>query len=140
VHCPVSIPEDVLIQLRADKIVRNVLENENVSPENLPPSWFSAAIVRLSSSIHNDLVIVGNPPVSGGNSAMFWVFADHGGGKHTLVLSTAAHDLIIKQSRYKAYKDIELRAMTATEVSSVLYRFNGRAYERARAASHHLGS
>jgi hypothetical protein len=70
---------------------------------------------------------------------MFWLFADHGDGKYTLVLSTAAHDLIIKQSRSKGYKDIELRAMTATEMSSVIYRFNGRIYLRARAASHHLG-
>jgi hypothetical protein len=127
---PVRIPHEVLLILASQEIVRDTLESENIDQHNPPESWFSAAAVHLHSKA-KDLVIVGNPPVSAGNTAQFWVFTATANG-YRLVLATAAHDLIVEKSESHGYRDIQLLAMTASTTTSVLYRFDGYCYRRGR--------
>ena len=131
VEHPVPVPSDVLAILRKDEGVKSVLESENILPKNLPSSWFSVSIVHLSAAKRNDLVVVGQPPVSGANVTSFWVFRATAHG-HELVLYAPAHDLIIKNTRWKGYRDIEFAGMTAAEITTVLCHFDGRRYRAYR--------
>lgn len=134
VRHPVAIPEDVMAILRRDGLVQSVLENENKKPESLPASWFSASAIHLSSAGKTDLIVVGEPPIVGGNVTLFWVFCatDHG---HELVLMAPAHDLIVKNTRWNRHRDIELISMSAVQISSVRCRFDGKQYKAYRRKS-----
>jgi hypothetical protein len=130
---PVAIPEDVLAILRKDKTVLSILESENLQPINLPAPWFSASAIHLSASKRADILVVGQPPVTGGNVTIFWVFRATPDG-HELVLTAPAHDLRVRSRRSKGYRDIELVSMTAAQISDVLCRFDGKRYAEYRSS------
>ena len=64
---PVKIPEEVLAILRKDKLVHNVLEDQELTAEKLPSAWFSAAECRLGSSRQKDLIVTAVGPLVGAN-------------------------------------------------------------------------
>jgi hypothetical protein len=134
---PVALPADVLSILRKDKMVRNVLENEGIPPEEIPLSWFSASAVHLTRSHKQDLVVVAEGPLAGGNVVTFWVFSvtNHG---YELVLTAPAHDLIVKSTRWNGFRDIELTSMSAVQINSVLCRFDGKKYAGYRTKSEQI--
>jgi len=74
VRKPVAIPQRVLTNLEKDETVQNVLRDQNIQPGDLPASWFSASAIHLSGSKATDLIVVGEPPLVGGNVTLFWVF------------------------------------------------------------------
>jgi hypothetical protein len=131
---PVAVPDDVLAILRKDKTVLGILEGQHLQPTNLPPSWFSASAIHLSTSKRADLVVVGEPPVTGGNVTIFWVIRVTADG-HELVLTAPAHDLIVRNRRWKGYREIELVSMTAVQISNVLCRFDGSQYAQFQSKS-----
>jgi hypothetical protein len=55
VQKPVPLPQDVLAILGKDDVVRGQLENANLSPQNIPQSWFSASEIHLSDHRKPDL-------------------------------------------------------------------------------------
>lgn len=134
VQTPVAVPGDVLEILRRDEQVRHVLEYENIPPEKLPPSWFSASAIHLSTTHRVDLIVMARPPIIGANIVTFWVFRATTNG-YKLVLTAGAHDLIVKNRRSNGYQDIEMSAETARWYSSVLFRFNAEQYKRLRVRS-----
>ena len=127
VRRPVAIPEDVLAILRTNEDVRGSLENESIPPDKLPLSWFSASIVHLNDRKKQDLIVEGEPPLSGANTVWFWVFrpTPHG---HELVLAAPAHDLIVRSSIHNGLRDIEMLAATSSSVHTVDFRFDGHKY------------
>lgn len=127
VQKPVTIPAEVLAILGEDKTVRSVAENENVSSGSLPTEWFEASVVHLTAAKTNDLIVMGQPPVSGGNVALFWIFR-RCKGQYDLALFAPTHTLKIKNSYSIGYRDIELIASTAKEVTVSRCRFNGSRY------------
>jgi hypothetical protein len=131
---PVALPDDVLEILKKDATVQSVLENENLPPEKLPPSWFSASTIHLSTANRKDLVVVGQPPVSGANVTTFWVFRATPRG-YELVLTAPAHSLTVRNSRWRGFRDIELVSATAVQVSTVLCRFDGKRYAEYKSKS-----
>jgi len=134
---PVPIPEAVLAILRKDEKVRNVLEADNIPAEKIPISWFSASAIHLSRPEQTDLVVMEVGPLRGANVITFWIFSatTHG---YRLVLMAPAHDLIVKNTRWKGYREIELVSMTALEISTVLVRFDGERYKKYKARSEHI--
>ncbi len=124
---PVPVPTDVLALLKKDKLVHDVLENENVPEERLPASWFSASKIHLSNGSLADLIVRAEPPLAGGSTDFFWVFRNTGNG-YELVLSAPAHDLQIQTHRSNRCRDIEMLAETASTFHSVVYRFDGKRY------------
>jgi hypothetical protein len=131
---PVSIPQDVLRILEGDRDVAESLKEQKLQPEQLPSSWFLASKVHLHGTEQSDLVVISSGPLMGANVVKFWVFGrtPHG---FELLLAVPAHDLIIKNSRWQGYRTIEAAAMTASTISTVLFRFNGSVYERYRTSS-----
>jgi len=131
---PVTLPQDVVAILRTDEMVRSGIEDENLPPEKMPLSWFSAWAIHLSNSGRVDLVVVGKPPLAGANVTTFWVFRSMPHG-YELVLSAPAHDLAVMNTRSKGYRDIELISMTAVQISSILCRFDGERYTACKTKS-----
>jgi len=135
VETPIAIPEDVREQLTKDDLVKGALEDSHLAAENLPASWFSASTIHLSLTHKTpDLIVEGNPPLSGGNTATFWVFRASD-NSHALVMNTPAHNLIVKNSVSHGYRDIELISMSASIVSTVICRFDGTKYKVYRSKS-----
>jgi hypothetical protein len=137
VEKPVALPHDVLATLAQDEMVRNVLEDEGMLPEKIPPSWFSASEIHLSNSRDADIVVVANPPLAGGNVTTFWVFCATAHG-YKLVLLAPAHTLRVKNTRRRGHRDIELTSATAVEVSTVLCRFDGEKYAGYKTSSERI--
>jgi hypothetical protein len=127
VHKPAEIPQDVMTILKKDKWVDNILEDENMAPDKLPSSWFSASAIHLGSAKKLDFVVVGEPPLLGANTATFWVFLASSRG-YELALKIPAHDLQIKNTRRNGYRDIEASAESAVTFYSALFRFDGKGY------------
>lgn len=134
VRDPVPIPPEVKAILKLDHLVQSVLANANITAENLPTDWFSASAIHLSSKATADLIVVAEPPLAGGNVVTFWVFQKWSGG-YTLVLTAPAHDLKILHHRTGNYRDIELVSMTASSISTILCRFDGKQYATYRSIS-----
>jgi len=123
---PIAIPRSVLAILRQDEMVLNALQYQDIPGEKIPPSWFLASAIHLKPG-EADLIVVGKEPLAGANVVTFWVFCstDHG---YKLVLTAPAHDLIVKNTRWKGHRDIELSSESAVQFSSVLCRFDGERY------------
>jgi hypothetical protein len=134
VERPVPVPQTVLAVLQEDEHVRSLLEDENIPAEKIPSSWFSASAIHLSSPQRVDLVVMGQGPLRGANVVTFWVFSDTGDG-YALVLRAPAHDLAVKNTRWKRHRDIALISATAVEVTTVLYRFDGKKYRELKTKS-----
>jgi hypothetical protein len=129
VEKPVAIPRDVLTVLSQNNMVREELENKNIPAEKVPQSWFAASAIHLTHSGEIDLIVVSVGPVRGANVTMFWVFRSTPHG-HELVLTTGAHDLQVKSTSWKGYRDLELLSVTMQKLNTVLYKFNGKRYVR----------
>lgn len=124
---PVPLPSQVVEILRRDELVRDVLENRNMTPDNLPASWFSASEITLGSLGEKDLIVAAEGPLVGGNVDTYWVFIRKDKG-YVLVLTIPTHDLIVKSSRFGGYRNLEVLAATASTVTTVYLRFDGRQY------------
>jgi len=131
---PVLIPEDVKAQLSSDKIVQAQLENESLRAAELPASWFSASKIHLRSGKASDLIVVANEPVAGANTTFFWIFR-RTRNEHDLILTAQAHNLNLKNARWKGYKEIELLSVTLGQANTALYRFDGTRYTQYNVTS-----
>jgi hypothetical protein len=125
---PSEIPNDVMAILRTDKLVQNVAEDENIPLERIPAKWFSASRIRLGSDEANDLIVVAEGPLAGGNVDVFWVFIQQN-QTFKLALVFPAHDLIVKNARSHGYRDIEAMGATAITVTTVRFKFDGAVYK-----------
>jgi hypothetical protein len=130
VNHPVEIPAEVLALLAKDERVQNVLKDENIAPASLPASWFSAAQVHLGSKNEQDLVVASKGPIVGGNISPFWVFI-HDGSGYKLALSISVHDLVVKRTRSRGYRNLEIDGMTASTITSANFRFDGNEYKES---------
>jgi hypothetical protein len=110
-----------------DPDVQSVLESEGAAADKLPPSWYSASNVHLCTPTAKDLVVVGNPPLSGGNTARFWVLHKMAAG-YAVVLDGPTHSLEIKNTRHHGCRDIELISASAVQFSTTTLHFNGNKY------------
>jgi hypothetical protein len=126
---PVPVPDTVMALLVNE--VRGAMETADPPVTTPPASWFSASEVSLGPGKLKDLIVVGEPPLSGANTQAFWVFRNTGNG-YELVLTAPAHDLEVKNHRSQGYRDIEMSAVTAGEFHSVLFRFDGKRYMNHR--------
>jgi hypothetical protein len=133
----VAIPQSVLDILGNDRGVQDILENADPPLKKPPASWFSASEVHLAGPNEKDLIVVGEEPVSGGNTARFWAFRPMLSG-YELVLSDSAHDLQVKKKRWKGYREIELSGATAVEFFSTTFRWDGTRYVNFREESHEI--
>ena len=124
---PINLPEGVLAMISKEEVVRDTLEDEGKS--QLPRDWLSAAEVHLAGPNEKDFVVMAVGLLRGANITTFWVFRPTSGGGYEMLLDAPAHDLIIKESRSKGYRDIELLSATAVSVTTVNVRFDAKKYQ-----------
>jgi hypothetical protein len=137
VNRPVPVPEAVMAILRQDKFVRDEMENENLAPNGLPASWFSAGEVHLGGQSAKDLIVEGVGPLRGANVITYWVFISKG-QEYLLALSVPTHDLIVKTSRSSGYRNLESLRATAVTVTTVSFRFDGKQYREYSAKTENI--
>ncbi len=128
---PVTIPNSVLPLLAADELVRDELDSEHLTADKLPISWFSASAVHLGENGNEDLVVMAEGPLRGANVTSFWVFRKTP-QSFSLVLKTGAHDLFIKNARWKHYSQLQTLSATAVRVSTTSFRFDGQAEQSSK--------
>src|SRR5579862_5113515 len=127
VRSPVTIPPEVMVILGEDDMVKDQMQNEEPRPAGLPQSWFSASKVRLGPTPADGLVVQATGPLVGGNVVVFWVFfQSHDRWK--LALMIPAHDLIVTQTRFNGYRNLEADAMTCCTITTARFRLDGREY------------
>jgi hypothetical protein len=130
---PALIDDSLRAVLASDEYVQRLLEEQKISPRQLPASWFSATRVRLDNN-HDDVLVIGRGPVAGENVSPFWLFCPTSQG-YALALNVSAQELVILDEKWKGRREIETRAPSSTEVFTVSYRFDGRAYHPFRERS-----
>jgi hypothetical protein len=125
---PIVLPGEALRLIKEDPLVAEVLKSQAPATTQIPTGWLMASVVHLAGPDENDIVVVAAGLLGGANVTTFWVLRPAHRG-YELLLTAPAHDLGIKRTRSKGYKDIELRSATAVEVSTVSLRFDGRRYQ-----------
>ncbi|HXR40737.1 MAG TPA: hypothetical protein VN776_16655 [Terracidiphilus sp.] len=130
VNNPIAIPPRVLTLLANDEVVGDLLADQNVTPTNLPASWFSAAQVHLGPKGSKDVIVMGEGLLRGANIIPFWAFV-HDGEGFRLALTVRALDLEVKRTRSRGYLDLEANAATARTVTTFKFRFDGNEYKES---------
>jgi len=130
VQRPADIQQDAWKILQKDSGVQNVLENENLTAEQLPRSWFLASAVHLGGPQESDLIVIARSELMGANLTTFLLFMQTPKGMK-LVLTAPAHDLFIKSSRSHGHRDIKMFAMTAIRIMSVTFHYDGNQYQKS---------
>ena len=124
---PVDLPKNVQASLMKDTVVLNLLGSQNKPAGEFPAEWFTASEIHLRHPDHVDLVVMGTGLLMGANINPFWVFR-HTSSGFRLVLKGGAHDLEVRKARSNGYRNIRLYAMTAKDVFTLDYRFDGHRY------------
>jgi hypothetical protein len=127
---PVSIPREVLVELRKEDRAQTCLA-ESKSAKQVPASWYVASAVHLDQDGREDLVVqAANPCLFGANIAPFWVFTRSKGG-YELALRVNALRLDVLDSTTNGHRDIETRAIVESRRGVILtFKFNGKKYQR----------
>jgi len=151
---PVSLPVGALRVLADDDGVSSCLENENMTRDQLPASWFVASEIHLDGPDELDLVVLPNLDTGiaqnlrrpagcflGANTAEFWIVRKTS-QEYELVLHAGGHNLKVSKIRTNGFRD----AMTITPqeagriVTTVIYTFDGKRYKPRRTLVERVGA
>ncbi len=125
---PAQIPKSALRVLVEDRHVAQQLRIHNLSPDQIPSSWFQTAEVHLDGGNEKDFVVIGKGDLLGANVTPFWVIRNSDKGTQ-LVLAVPAHELRILKSRSRGFKDIWVGAVISGDLSTITYHFDGEKYQ-----------
>jgi hypothetical protein len=114
--------------LLGDPSIQNVLKDENLPVDKLPPAWFRVSEAHLSGGNDHSLIVMADGRLRGANLTTFWVFRASAGGYEPL-LSEPAHDLLIKDTISNGYRDIELSSASEAISWRDVFRFDGKSYQ-----------
>lgn len=134
VKLPVVMPDDVRRLLDKDDNLSDELKSNEPPLTHAPSSWFSTSEIHLAGPEEKDLVVMAIGELRGANVTRFWIFRPTLSG-HELIFYAPVHSLIVKRTRAKGYREIELFSATAIEWSTVTLRFDGKKYVQYRERS-----
>jgi hypothetical protein len=136
---PVPLPRDVFdILVRAGVVPPHFEDGRAVTPENVPPSWFSASIVHLAGKKEKDLLVMGIGGIREGNVTSFWIFRPEGKTFQLLLAGSVALRLEIKETRTHGYRDIDITSLAAVDEMTSHLRFRDGSYQRVGGETEHL--
>lgn len=139
VNHPVQLSDAELAALADDETMHKELDHRDPPIPHLTREGLEAAVIHLNGPNERDLVVVGfGAPFIGANIGPFWVIRDLPAGPQ-VVFSTIALAITIQKTRYEGLRNIEAFAATATEGTTVNFRFNGRKYVEYKLKSGPLG-
>jgi hypothetical protein len=153
VERPVELSAAALRTLAGDLVVLRCLKHRERTQDQLPAKWFVASEIHLGGPNEIDLIVLprlapsDKPPseesenacLLGANINPFWVLRKTPQG-FDLILSESAHGLQVLTTRSNGHRDIRLFSMTAIDVTSADFRFDGKRYRFRRAQSKPIGS
>ncbi len=134
----VPIPTCVRRLLAIDPDVVHALEYEQLSPEQLPPDWFTASERHLGQSGGIYLVVMAAGMMRGANINPFWIFR-HDANSCDMLLSVGAHDLEVLKSRINGLPDIKIASATAVDYFESEYKFDGKNYRIVKRLTQPIG-
>ena len=150
---PVTLRRAALDALSKDASVASCLENEGLSPKELPANWFVASGIHLGGANESDLVVLpgGRLPDTpegeispnacflGANTAQMWVLRNTQRG-FKLVLSQIGLGMNVLTIRTNGLRDIEVGALVGGYDDSIDYKFDGESYKLAGRTSNLIGA
>jgi hypothetical protein len=137
---PSHLPQKALQELAKEVGVASCLENEGVSSDKLPSSWFIVSEIHLDGPNEVDLLVLPNlasepqhhpGPAAcflGANTGQFWIIRKTPLG-YRLVLSLFTHALTVLDSRSNLLRDIEAVTVSVHGETTSLFKFNGEQYK-----------
>ena len=137
---PSDLPYEALQVLAKEAGVASCLENQGISGNKLPSSWFIASEIHLDGQNEVDFVVLPNlesepqhhpgPAVCflGANTGQFWIIRKTSAG-YGLVLSLFTHGLGVLDSRSHGLRDVEAVTVSANGETRSLFKFNGEQYK-----------
>jgi len=69
------------------------------------------------------LIVQATGSLVGANVGAFWIFV-HRQDQWKLALSIPAHDLVVMQTRFNGYRNLEAAAMTCCKITTARFRFD----------------
>ena len=150
---PVTPRRAALNALSKDASVASCLENEGLSPKELPANWFVASEIHLDEANESDLVVLPGgrlpdtpkgeiPPNAcfwGANTGQMWVLRNTQRG-FKLVLSQMGLGMSVLTTRTNGLRDIEVGAVVGGYDDSIDYKFDGESYKIAGRTSNLIGA
>lgn len=131
---PIVLPEEALALIAKDSEVMELLKDQSSAAIQLS-SWLSASEIHLDGPREKDIIVVAKGPLSGANVTTFWIIRPSGRGFDLMLGAVPAHDLVIKNTRSKGYRDIEAWTATAVRESTISFRFDGNRYKPSARSS-----
>ncbi len=139
---PVTLRRAALDALSRDASVAYCLENEGLSPKELPANWFVASEIHLDGANESDLVVLPGGPNAcflGANTAQMWVLRNTQRG-FKLVLSQIGLGMGVLTTRTNGLRDIDVGAAVGGYDDSIDYKFDGESYKIAGRTSNLIGA
>lgn len=122
------------VALESDEIVASALQNDEISGEDMPDDWFTAAEVHLSSATDPDLVVRGNRVFLGAYTTTFWVLRKSQGG-YSVVLSIQTQSLELQKARTNGLCNILAAVGNLNGIYTLEYAFDGKIYKLVKRTS-----
>jgi hypothetical protein len=126
----VKIPNEVLLDLKKDKLVKAMASQGNTDDVS---SLLSGSTIHLNSPDEQDLVVVGR----GGlvdtfiGTTVFWIYRPSRTG-YEMIFTTYGGELTVNDSRTKGYRDLVAVTPNSTldgpRIHQVQYQFDGKQY------------
>ena len=118
------VPPDVVKLLLRTKEVKSALQFVNDRARENGANLFRGVTVHLSASDEDDLLVVGNAPITGADNGWFWLVRSiHGHSQ--IVLFAGANSLELLGSRTHGLRDVRSRWSSPAETRTSVYRFDG---------------
>lgn len=135
---PVALPHCVRVLLSQDRDVRNVLDNPNPSPEELPADWFWASEIGRDQINRRLLMVMGVDRMLGANTTHFWVFR-WSAKSCDLLFSWDALGLKVLKTKTNGLDDIETGAAKLYGSFRDTFKFNGQKYQQVERVVEQIG-
>jgi len=124
----VPIPNDVLLDVKRDKLVKATLsQGHSLGVASL----LLASVIHLNSSGEEDLVVIGQGELVSYGSTVFWIYRPSPMG-YEMIFTTYGGELSMKNSRSKEYRDLMVVTPEGPRFHRAEYHFDGRQYLVAR--------
>ena len=123
---PIPVPEAAL------KTLRSALQ---ATPDELPAEQLRASEIHLDGSTEVDLVV---PVLAGGHAASFYILRPTSDG-YQLIFDSGGDSMTVLRTRSHGYRDLQVEGITMAgkNVTTVIYRFDGHKYVKAREKTEH---
>lgn len=126
----IILPDSVYkILLKDDDVKRNVEQAKDATRtiKSLKKEFFQTTRINLNNDRLPDLMVKAQSTLQGANVTRFWIFKQTKTG-YVLVLEVPTHSLSILKNKSKGYRSIRCDKLSAVQLFTDYYRFDGDNY------------